>query len=85
MSVTSDNYAVGNAVRVNIGKRLPCREGSFMLDTGTPEFAMRRKVRAITDKYTKGSFDGMTDSYDYSNRRDDLPQVKYVTICSYGG
>lgn len=36
-------------------------------------------VEAITKDYQKGRFDGMTDSYDYSNRRDDIPQVQYVT------
>lgn len=25
-----------------------------------------------------GHFDGMTDCYDYSNRRDDIPQVKFA-------
>lgn len=85
MSVTSDNYAGGNAVRVAIGNRLPTRECGFMVDKNTPEYAMRRKVEAVTDKYTKGHFDGMTDSYDYSNRRDDIPQVKYITVGAYHG
>lgn len=37
-----------------------------------------REVDAIVDKYQEGHFDGMTDSYDYSNRRTDLPQVSFV-------
>jgi len=37
-------------------------------------------VQEIIGKYQYGHFDGMDDSYDYSNRRDDLPaQVKYVS------
>ena len=36
------------------------------------------QVNAVTDKYQYGKFDGMTDSYDYTNNRDDISQVKYV-------
>lgn len=38
------------------------------------------KVDEVTSKYEMGHFDGMTDSYDYSNRRDDVPQVNYVFL-----
>lgn len=37
-----------------------------------------RQVEKITGKYEYGTFDGMTDSYNYDNRREDIPQVKYV-------
>ncbi len=37
-------------------------------------------VEAVTSKYKQGHFDGMTDSYDYSNKRDDVPQVDYVFL-----
>lgn len=37
-----------------------------------------RDVDSIVGKFEYGHFDGMTDSYEYSNRRDDLPQVKFV-------
>lgn len=36
------------------------------------------QVKSIGNKYEMGSFDGMTDSYNYTNRRDDIPQVSYV-------
>jgi len=35
-------------------------------------------VNESIGKYKMGNFDGMTDSYDYSNRRDDIPQVQYI-------
>jgi len=38
-----------------------------------------REVDAFTNKYQYGSFDGMTDMYNYSNTREDLPQSKYVS------
>lgn len=36
------------------------------------------QVSDVTSKYQYGHFDGMTDSYDHSNRRKDIPQSKYV-------
>jgi len=36
-------------------------------------------VSAIIGKYQYGSFDGMVDLYSYDNKRDDVPQAKYVT------
>lgn len=38
-----------------------------------------KEVDAFTNKYQYGSFDGMTDMYNYSNTREDLPQSKYVS------
>ena len=38
-----------------------------------------KQVDEIADKYQYGHFDGMTDCYEYSNRRKDLPQVKYIS------
>jgi hypothetical protein len=35
-------------------------------------------VEKITDKYQEGNFNGMEDIYEYDNRREDIPQVKYV-------
>lgn len=35
-------------------------------------------VESHLGKYERGHFDGMTDSYDYSNRRDDVPQTRYL-------
>lgn len=37
-----------------------------------------RDVEKITDKYQYGHFDGMYDIYENSNKRDDIPQAKYV-------
>ena len=38
------------------------------------------QVETITNKYQMGHFDGMIGCYEYSNRRDDIPQVKYVNV-----
>lgn len=36
-------------------------------------------VIKISGKYQYGSFNGMEDIYEYTNRRNDIPQTKYVT------
>lgn len=38
-----------------------------------------QEIDAIVGKYQYGSFDGMTDSYNYTNRIEEIPQVKWVT------
>lgn len=39
-----------------------------------------KEVRLIIDKYQYGYFNGMEDIYENTNSRDDIPQVKYVTV-----
>jgi hypothetical protein len=39
-----------------------------------------QKVEEYVDQFQYGHFDGMTDCYEYSNKRDDLPQVKYTHV-----
>lgn len=43
------------------------------------EGPQEKDVKQITDKYQYGSFNGMIDCYEYTNSRDDIPQVKYVS------
>lgn len=38
------------------------------------------EVHKISDKYEKGQYNGMDDIYEYSNRRDDIPQTKYILV-----
>lgn len=64
-SVTSSSYAGGNAVRVHIEDAKPSEIDA--IDT-------------LCNKHQYGSFDGMTDCYNYDNSNDDLPQVKYVQL-----
>ena len=37
-----------------------------------------KAVKMLTGKYEMGSFNGMEDIYEYTNSREDIPQVKYV-------
>ena len=41
---------------------------------------IKEQVEKITAKYIYGSFDGMTDCYNMTNSRDDIPQVKYLFV-----
>lgn len=40
---------------------------------------IRGVVEEIVSKYQYGSFNGMEDYYDITNRRNDVPQVKFVS------
>lgn len=64
--VTSTSASMMTAVRVNL------------LEDYCP--AVVAKVEAFCNRFQYGHFDSMTDGYDYDNHRDDIPQVKYVTV-----
>jgi hypothetical protein len=64
--VTSENYSMGNSVRV------------ALLNDPLP--ATVDAVKRETAKYQAGHFDGMQDLYEYSNRRDDIPQTKFLFV-----
>lgn len=51
---------------------------TIRLDNGSPEQVAT--VTAFSDKFQYGHFDPMTDSYEYSNSRDDVPQVRYIFV-----
>lgn len=38
------------------------------------------KVEELVSKYKIGSFDGMQDLYEFTNKRDDIPQTKYIFV-----
>ena len=48
------------------------------LTNGTP--AQIAAVASFALKYKYGKFNGMTDGYDMTNSRDDIPQVGYLTV-----
>lgn len=67
--VTSKNFSMGNSVDI------------YVDDLSPEKFA---EVQKICMKYQLGHFDGMTDSYDYSNVNNNLVgQVKYVNITNF--
>ena len=54
--------------------------GGNSVDVSYDDAILRSKVKAITDKYQYGSFDGMNDIYNYDNKNESIPQVKYVSV-----
>ncbi len=64
-TVKSSNFAGGDAIDASVTNQPPSRF---------------RAIEAIANKYQYGSFDGMTDSYNYDNKVEGLPQVKYVMV-----
>lgn len=65
-SVTSSNYAGGNSIWIDV--------------PGTFTHEQISAVKDIAAAYKMGEFDGMDDSYRYSNRNEDLPQVDYIFV-----
>ena len=63
--VKSESFAGGNAVDV------------YLEDVHPEKF---HSIQTICKKYQYGEFDGMTDCYNYTNRNDSIPQVKYVCV-----
>jgi len=64
-SVKSEIYSMGSSVNVYVTDLEP-----EVLD----------KLRTFANQFQYGRFDGMQDLYEYTNSRDDLPQVKYVFV-----
>ena len=64
-SVHSKSFSMGNDVRVSLEDQPPDVIAS---------------LKEFCAPFERGHFDGMTDSYHYSNRRDDIPQTKYLFI-----
>jgi len=64
-SVRSQNYSMGNSVDIDIVDQSP---------------AIVSAIKSFCYQYQYGSFDGMTDCYNYTNNRKDIPQAKYVMV-----
>jgi len=66
---------------VKFSVRSSTYSGGDSVDIGWTDGPTTEMVKKITDKYQEGSFDGMTDSYDYSKHRewtDTFGGSKYV-------
>jgi len=83
----SSHAAAAKAIRAELKAAFPgvafsVRSDSFAggnsVDIDWTDGPMRESVEAITRKYQYGNFNSMEDIYENSNRRDDLPQAKYV-------
>jgi len=76
------------AIREELKKLFPAYKFSVTSDTYSMGNSVHiswtdgptvKQVEEITNKYQYGHFDGMTDMYENTNSRDDIPQAKYVS------
>lgn len=63
--VRSEGFSMGDSVNVDIVDISP---------------DVMSKIESFAKDYQAGSFDGMNDIYEYSNRRKDIPQTKYLFV-----
>lgn len=56
------------------------KRGHNCVDVNWQNGPTRDEVNTLICKFKMGRFDGMTDSYEYSNRREDIPQVQYLFL-----
>lgn len=70
VSVRSEYYATGES-KVSV-ILLPCEP--------MVEESVAKEISEIISKYKKGYFEGLDDSYKYTNLRSDIPQVYYLGI-----
>jgi len=65
------------------GIKFSCTSDSFSMGDSVnvkwTDGPTESEVDSIIKKYQYGNFDGMTDMYEYSNSRSDIPQSKYVS------
>lgn len=64
---TSESFSMGDSVRVSI-----------LTPDLPPE--QRKEIEQFCNQYQYGHFDGMQDLYEYSNKRTDIPQSKFVFV-----
>lgn len=77
------------AIRSDLKTAFPCIKFRVTSETYTggssvriqyTDGVKRERVERVVAKYEQGRFDGMTDSYEYTNSRSDVPQVKYIFV-----
>ena len=86
--IKTTHAAAAQAIRQDLKKAFPgvkfkVRSNSFSMgnsvDVDWTDGPTRDEVNRIIGRYQYGHFDGMQDLYEYSNRRRDIPQAKYVS------
>lgn len=83
----SSHAQAAKAIRADLKKSFPgvkfsveCVQSSNVVNIHYEDGPTHEQVESVTSKYAKGHFDGQTDSYEYSNRRTDIPQIDYVFV-----
>lgn len=86
MQKLSTSAECSKAIREELKKRFPRAkfkvhsEGRVAVNIYYVDGPAYDEVKKVIGKYEMGHFDGMTDIYEYDNKRDDIPQVNYVFL-----
>lgn len=87
MKQMSEHARCAKAIRAELKKLFPETKFSVTSQTYSGGDSVRvswtdgvqqEVITELTRKYQYGSFDGMTDCYNYDNKNADLPQAKYI-------
>jgi len=84
MRELSETAKCSKAIREELKKEFPGvkfkvnSEGGSAINIYYVDGPSYESVDKVVGKYEMGHFDGMTDIYEYDNRREDIPQVMYV-------
>lgn len=85
----STHAAASKAIKAELKKSFPLTKFSVRSDSYAGGNSVHIEwqngptsdmVNQIVSKYQYGHFNGMEDIYEHTNRRNDLPQVKYVQV-----
>lgn len=79
----STHAAAAKAIRADLKQAYPeitfkVTSRSNVVNISWTDGPTDNQVERLVSKYQMGSFDGMIDCYEYTNRREDIPQVGYV-------
>ena len=84
----SSHAAAAAAIKAELSQKYPhikfsVKSSSFSMGSSVTvsweDGCTTKEVEKIIGKYQYGHFNGMEDIYESSNRRDDIPQAKYVS------
>lgn len=83
----SDHAAAAKMIRTELKAKYPETKfsvkaksyaGGSSVDVCWTDGPKSAEVNDMIRKYQRGHFDGMTDMYEYSNSREDIPQVQFT-------
>ncbi|MEN8251262.1 MAG: LPD29 domain-containing protein, partial [Bacteroidota bacterium] len=87
--ITTEAAKASRAIKAELYKAFPGVKfsvtsenfaGGNSIDVRYTDGPTEVQVNEYTDKYEYGKFDGMNDIYEITNRRNDIPLVKYLSV-----
>lgn len=69
-----------NGIKAKVRARTASMTSSVTVDLVDELPATVERIQKFAGQFQYGHYDGMNDIYEYSNSRDDIPQVKHVFV-----